>query len=66
MIDAMVNDVLGETRRRLRRGRPGLGCRIFAASSQPVVAFSGAMVQNDRALKSFLFEHMYRHRSVTA
>jgi len=64
LIDAMVNDVLGETRRRLRAADPVAAADIRGLG-QPVVAFSNAMVQKDRAIKSFLFEHMYRHPSVT-
>ena len=64
MIDAMVNDVLGESRRRLRAADP-VSAADIRGLDQPVVAFSGAMVQKDRAIKSFLFEHMYRHPSVT-
>jgi dGTPase len=30
----------------------------------PIVAFSAAMRENDRALKSFLFARMYRHHRV--
>jgi dGTPase len=30
-----------------------------------MVAFSPAMSEHDRTLKSFLFEHMYRHDRVT-
>jgi len=64
LIDAMVNDTLGETRRRLRKADPTSAADI-RQFDQPVVAFSSAMVQKDRAIKSFLFEHMYRHPSVT-
>jgi dGTPase len=34
------------------------------ALSEPVVAFSAVMRKNDRALKEFLFERMYRHYRV--
>lgn len=63
-IDTMVNDVLGETRRRLRKADP-VSAADIRALGEPVVAFSDAMVQKDRAVKSFLFENMYRHPSVT-
>ncbi|MPY74851.1 MAG: deoxyguanosinetriphosphate triphosphohydrolase [Alphaproteobacteria bacterium] len=63
-IDAMVNDVLAETRRRIREADP-VSAAAVRALGQPVVAFSPAMVQKDRAIKSFLFENMYRHPSVT-
>lgn len=64
LIDGMVNDVLGETRRRLRKADP-VSAADIRALGEPVVAFSDAMVQKDRAIKSFLFENMYRHPSVT-
>lgn len=64
LIDAMVNDVLAETRRRIREADP-VSAAAVRALGQPVVAFSPAMVQKDRAIKSFLFENMYRHPSVT-
>ncbi|MGH6915162.1 MAG: dGTP triphosphohydrolase, partial [Geminicoccales bacterium] len=63
LIDAMVNDILAETRRRIREADP-VSAAAIRALGQPVVAFSAAMVQKDRAIKSFLFEHMYRHPSV--
>jgi dGTPase len=63
-IDAMVNDVLGETRRRLRKADP-VSAADVRGLGEPVVAFSDAMVQKDRAIKNFLFENMYRHPSVT-
>ena len=64
LIDAMVNDVLAETRRRIREADP-ISAAAIRALPHPVVAFSPAMVQKDRDIKSFLFEHMYRHPSVT-
>ncbi len=64
LIDAMVNDVLAETRRRIREADP-ISAAAVRALPHPVVAFSPAMVQKDRDIKSFLFEHMYRHPSVT-
>ena len=64
LIDAMVNDVLAETRRRIREADP-VSAPAIRALAQPVVAFSPAMVQKDRAIKDFLFQNMYRHPSVT-
>ncbi|MFQ5775187.1 MAG: deoxyguanosinetriphosphate triphosphohydrolase [Kiloniellaceae bacterium] len=63
LIDRMVNDLLDETRRRLAEAAPKNAGDIRALG-QPVVAFSAAMRQNDRALKAFLFERMYRHERV--
>ncbi|MEE8623410.1 MAG: deoxyguanosinetriphosphate triphosphohydrolase [Alphaproteobacteria bacterium] len=63
LIDAMVRDVLGETRRRLRELKPKSAQDIRNAS-RPVVAFSQTMAENDRTLKAFLFERMYRHDKI--
>ena len=60
LIDGMVNDVLAETRRRLAEARPASPAEV-RASSRAVVAFSDEMRENERALRAFLFERMYRH-----
>jgi len=63
LIDRMVGDLIAETRRRLEAS----GVRSAAAVrrlGRPVVGFSAAMALNDRALKNFLFERMYRHYKV--
>ncbi len=63
VIDRMVRDLIGETRRRLNDTgvRSADDIRALAA---PVVAFSDAMHQHDRALKRFLHQRMYRHYRV--
>jgi len=63
LIDLMVTDLLEETRRRLRAAQPHSAAELRRLG-QPVVAFSSAMADNDRALKRFLFERMYRHEKV--
>jgi dGTPase len=63
LIDLMVTDLIEETRRRLRAARPKSAADLRRLG-RPVVAFSAAMAENDRALKRFLFEHMYRHQKV--
>ena len=63
MIDRMVRDMVAETRARLHDG----GCKSaddVRALRRPVAAFSAAMQDNDRALKRFLYERMYRHYRV--
>jgi dGTPase len=63
VIDQMVGDLIGETRTRLADS----GVRSAAdirALNEAVVAFSPQMRANDRALKEFLFERMYRHYRV--
>jgi dGTPase len=63
VIDRMVGDLVGETRRRLAAADAASVAAIRALGA-PVVAFSAEMSANDKALKSFLFERMYRHYKV--
>jgi dGTPase len=63
VIDRMVGDLVGETRRRLAASDVASVAAIRALGA-PVVAFSAEMSANDRALKAFLFERMYRHYKV--
>jgi dGTPase len=63
VIDAMVVDLLDETRRRLTAAKPGSADDIRRLS-RPVVAFSQGLAEADRALKAFLFDNMYRHARV--
>jgi dGTPase len=63
MIDRMAGDLIGETRRRLAETDVGSVDEVRALE-MPVVSFSDYMRRNDRALKKFLFEHMYRHERV--
>src|SRR5271170_3071855 len=63
MIDRMARDMVAETRARLSDS----GARSaddIRALGRPVAAFSDAMRDNDRALKRFLYERMYRHYRV--
>jgi dGTPase len=63
LITGMVHDLLTETRTRIDREAPR-DVEAVRHASQPVVAFSEAMVAHDRALKNFLFPNMYRHYKV--
>lgn len=63
MIDAMINDVLAETRRRIADADPQC-VEDVRAHGDALVAFSDRMDAQNRALKSFLFERMYRHFKV--
>ncbi len=60
MIGEMVGDVLTETQRRIDDAAPKTAEEIRHLSA-PVAQFSETMHANDRALKTFLFENMYRH-----
>jgi dGTPase len=63
VINAMVVDLIDETRRRIARARPQSAADVRALD-RPVVAFSEGLAEADRALKRFLFENMYRHKRV--
>ena len=63
LIDRMVGDLIGETSRRLDHIAPGSVDEVRALNA-PIVDFSDEMRRNDRALKQFLFERMYRHHRV--
>ena len=64
LITRMIEDVIGETGKRLR----ALGARSVAevrTAANPVAAFSEAMAEADRAIKGFLYPRMYRHARVS-
>ena len=63
LIDAMVNDMLGESRRRLEAAEVDSVEAVRAAPAR-VVAFSDAMAEDIRRLKAFLFQAVYRHHKV--
>jgi dGTPase len=63
LIDHMVSDLVAETRRRLADSGARSADDIRALPA-PVASFSDEMRRNDRALKRFLFERMYRHYRV--
>ncbi len=63
VIDRMVGDLVGETQRRIAASRVDSVAAVRALGA-PIVAFSAEMSANDKALKSFLFERMYRHYKV--
>ncbi len=63
LIGAMVEDLLAETQRRLKAADPK-SAQDIRRLDRPVAAFSEEMRANDRALKKFLFERMYRHEKV--
>ena len=63
MIDSMVSDLIAETGRRLVEAKVASADAVRARSS-PVAAFSETMRANDKALRAFLWTHMYRHYRV--
>jgi dGTPase len=60
VINALVVDLVGETRRRIDTLAPRDADAIRSAR-EPVVAFSPAMAESNRVIKEFLFARMYRH-----
>jgi len=63
LITAMVDDALMETRRRVAELKLRTAEDVRTCG-RPVVAFSEAMTTHDKALRTFLFTHMYRHYKV--
>lgn len=62
MIDAQVTDLLAETERRLAQA--GIATLEDVERTPPLVGFSPEMAEENRALKSFLRENLYRHYQV--
>jgi dGTPase len=62
MIDAQVTDLLAETARRLKEA--GVTTLADIERAPPLVAFSADMAAENRALKTFLRERLYRHYQV--
>jgi dGTPase len=60
VINAMVTDLLTETRERLARQQPKSAQHIREAGA-PTAAFSEQMMAHHKDLRAFLFERMYRH-----
>jgi dGTPase len=59
-IGAMVNDVLVETRRRIADAKVKRIDEVRQAG-RPLAAFSDAMQADERALKAFMYAHLYHH-----
>ena len=63
LIDRMAGDLIEETRRRVKAAQIASAEEVRKRGAA-TVAFSDAMHANDKALKEFLFERMYRHYRV--
>ena len=63
LIDRMINDVLEDSRRRIVETKPK-SAEAVRHLGRPLIGFSAGMQGNDKALKAFLYEHMYRHYRV--
>lgn len=64
-ITAMVEDVIGETNRRLDELKPKSADDVRHAG-RTIVAFSGPMAEKEKTIKAFLFANMYRAPGVVA
>ena len=60
LINAMVEDLLTESRARIARFRPADVAEVRRLG-EPLLAFSAGMRQHNAALQAFLRQHMYRH-----
>jgi dGTPase len=63
LITRMIEDVIGETGRRVAARKPGSAADIRNAE-QALVMFSPAMEKADATIKGFLYPRMYRHERV--
>jgi len=63
LIDAMVEDLVNETERRLAELQPA-GVDDVRACGRPMVGFSAPIAQGLAALRRFLHAHMYNHYKV--
>ncbi len=63
LIGVLIDDVVAESEGRLHELAPRSTDDVRQAHA-PVAGFSSAVEEGDRAIKSFLAEHMYRHARV--
>jgi dGTPase len=63
LIATMVSDVIVETEKRMLAAQPWTAADIRSAG-KPMVGFSPAMAEADKAIKAFLTPRMYRHDRV--
>lgn len=65
LVTRLVEDVVGESARRLAALRPATADEVRAAGA-PVVAFSDPVRDAEGAIKAFLLERLYRHPRLLA
>ena len=63
LITRMVEDVIAETLARIARLKPDSADAVRALG-QPIAGFSATMAKADRAIKAFLYAHVYRSPTV--
>ena len=64
LIGIWINDLVDETRRRVKRLQPASAAEVRALG-EPLVGFSDELADKQRALRAFLFERMYKHYKVS-
>jgi len=65
LMGRLVGDLISETRAQLANANPKSAADV-RAQGRALARFSGSMAKDIRALKDFLFAHMYRHPRVIA
>jgi dGTPase len=63
LIARMIEDVIAQSARQLQALAP-LSVEDVRRAGTPVIAFSAAMAEADRAIKGFLYPRMYRHQRI--
>lgn len=63
LIGHWINDLVGETRRRVAKYKPK-SAEAVRQMPVPLVAFSDDLERDQRALRAFLYERMYKHYKV--
>jgi dGTPase len=63
LITRMIEDVVAQSRRLLVKLEPASAADVRKAG-QPLVGFSSAMAEADRAIKGFLHPRLYRHARI--
>jgi dGTPase len=63
LITRMIEDVIAQSRRRIVELAPDSPDAVRNAG-RPVVGFSAAMAEADRAIKDFLYPRLYRHSRI--
>ncbi|KCZ50623.1 hypothetical protein HY2_02335 [Hyphomonas pacifica] len=63
LIGLWINDLTGETMRRIKEYNPQSAAAV-RAMDVPLVAFSPELESRQRALRAFLYERMYKHYKV--
>ncbi len=63
LIGVWINDLVGETQRRIKEHKPESAADV-RAMERPLVAFSDELQEQQMALRGFLHERMYKHYKV--